>query len=549
MIFPSTLLISLFLTLALIPILRNLAIKINAMDYPTPRKLHTHPLPKIGGVAMAIGCLIPVALYANGNQFMRAVLIGTSIVVVFGVIDDFKDLGYKFKFLGQILAGAVVIFYGGLKISSLGVCLPEGVHLPDVLAIPLTLLAIVGVTNAINLSDGLDGLAGGSSLLTFICIGYLAYTGAYIGSNHFIAMMSAAVIGAIFGFLRFNTYPAMIFMGDAGSQLLGFLAITLSLGLTQCNTPLSSFLPLLLLGFPVLDTLTVMAERIANGKSPLKADKNHFHHKLLRLGLFHTEAVVTIYSITALLVLSAFFFRFYSEWFLLIIYLMFSGLIIGGFLIADKTGWRVQRYDLVDKVIKGKLAILKEKHILSKVSFHFIEIAVPLLLVFSCLLPAKIPFIYSGFALALTGITIVTWIFMKNWLLGALRITYYLLVLLTLRLGQVDIVSWMNTKGTMLYNLSFLVLAFFVVLTLKFTRRKKGFKVTPMDFLILVIAIVVPNLPDPRIQNLHMGFLATQMIVFFFSFEVLVGELRGHINRMGTAILVAMSLIAIRGVF
>jgi len=548
MIFLSTLLISFFITMALIPILKGIAVRMKAMDFPNPRKVHGHPMPKFGGIAMAFGTLIPVTFYANGDKFMHAVLLGTWIVVVFGFIDDLIDLGYKFKFSGQILAAAVVIFYGELRIKTLGVCLPAGVQLPDILAIPLTLLAIVGVTNAINLSDGLDGLAGGSSLLIFICIGYLAYIGSYIGSNHYIVLMSAAASGAVFGFLRFNTYPATIFMGDAGSQLLGFLAITLSLGLTQGNTPLSSFLPLLLLGFPVLDTLTVMTERISNGKSPFKADKNHFHHKLIRLGLSHTEAVVAIYTITALLVCSAFIFRFYTEWFLLLFYLIFSAFVLGGFLVADKTGWRIQRYDLFDRAIKGKLAILREKQILNKVSFHFVEIVVPLLLIFSCMLPARIPFYYSVVAISLVGLTIGTWFFMKNWLAGALRISYYLLVPLTLWLGQIDMVAWLNPKAGMLYNLSFVALALFAVITLKLTRRKKGFWVTPMDFLILVIAIVVPNLPDPRIQSLQMGFLAAKMIVLFFSFEVLIGELRGQLKRQGIATLVAILLVVVRGV-
>ena len=531
-----------------IPILKVVAVKLNAMDLPNPRKVHSYPMPKIGGVAMALGALVPVVLYAKNDNFFYAVLIGTWIVVIHGVIDDLKDFGHKFKFLGQILAALVVIFYGGVKIKILGIFLPEGMHLPDALSIPLTLLAIVGVTNAINLSDGLDGLAGGSSLLIFLCIGYLAHTGSYIGNNYFIVLMSSAVVGAIFGFLRFNTYPATIFMGDAGSQLLGFLAITLSLGLTQCNTPLSSFLPLLLLGYPVLDTLTVMAERISKGKSPFKADKNHFHHKLIRLGFFHTEAVVAIYAITAMLVSSAFIFRFHTEWYLLTFYLVFSGLFIGGFIVADKAGWQLQRYDLVDKVIKGKVAILREKYILIKVSFYFVQIAVPLLLISSCMLPAAVPFYYSLLTLALIGLTTITWFFMRYWMTGALRISFYLLVPLTLRLGQIDMVSWMNTRATMLYNLSFLALALFVVLTLKFTRRRKGFKVTPMDFLILIVAIVVPNLPDPRIQSLDMGFLATKIIVLLFSFEVLIGELRGQIKNVVAATLAALLLVAIRGV-
>jgi UDP-GlcNAc:undecaprenyl-phosphate GlcNAc-1-phosphate transferase len=137
---------------------------------------------------------------------------------------------------------------------------------------------------------------------------------------------------------------------------------------------------------------------------------------------------------------------------------------------------------------------------------------------------------------------------MKNWLAGALRLSYYLSVPLILRLGQIDMVSWMNARATIIYNFSFLVLALFIVLTLKFTRRQKGFRVTPMDFLILIIAIVAPYLPDPRIQSLQMGYLATKMMVLFFTFEVSIGELRGQLKRLGIATLMALFLVAIRGI-
>jgi len=533
--------------MALIPIFKTIAVKMNAMDFPNPRKVHLAPMPKIGGIAMALGTLVPVVLYVNGDPLTNSILIGAWIIVIFGVVDDFKGLGYKAKFVGQVLAALVVIFYGGLKISLLGDYLPDGILIPDLVAIPLTLLAIVGVTNAINLSDGLDGLAGGSSLLIFICIGYLAYTGLYQPANHFIMIISAAVIGATFGFLRFNTYPATVFMGDAGSQLLGFLAITLSLGLTQCSTPLSAFIPLLLLGFPVLDTLTVMTERISNGRSPFKADQNHFHHKLMRLGLFHTEAVVTIYILTAFLVLSAFVFRFYSEWFLLGFYLVFAGIIVCGFVITDRTGWKLGRFDLIDRAIKGRLKIVKERFILIKVSFHFVEFVLPLLVIVSCLIPADIPVYFSWVSLALTAALAFTWIFFRDWLTGLLRISFYLLVPTVLWLGKTHVASWIEPGAMQVYHLAFVALAMFVVLTLKFTRRQKGFKATPMDLLILVIALVVPNLPDPAIQSFNMGFLAVRIIVLFFSFEVLVGELRGMLPRLGVATVAALLVLAVRG--
>jgi UDP-GlcNAc:undecaprenyl-phosphate GlcNAc-1-phosphate transferase len=547
MTFISTLLITMVVTIILIPICKSIAVRNNVMDFPNPRKVHTRPMPKIGGIAMAVGALGPTVLWATGCRMVSAVIIGAWIIVIFGVLDDFKNLGYKGKFVGQVLAALVVIFIGGLKIKGVGNWLPDGALLPDLIAIPLTLVVIVGVTNAINLSDGLDGLAGGNSLLIFICIGYLAYTGQYRPENHLIMVLCAAIIGAIFGFLRFNTYPATVFMGDAGSQLLGFLAITLSLGLTQGNTPLSPALPLILLGFPVLDTLTVMIERILNRRSPFKADQNHFHHKLIRLGFFHTEAVVTIYLLTVFLVFVAFIFRFYSEWFLLFFYIAFSGIIIGGFVAADRTGWKLQRYTLIDGFIKGKLRIFKEKHIVIKVSFQFVENAVPLLLIVTSILPTRMPPYFSVAALILAVITLWTSIFMKKWLTAALRLSFYLMVPFILRLGQLDMVSWMNYKTILLYNLSFGVLALFVVLTLKFTRRREGFKATPIDFLLLVIALVLPNLPDPQIQNSGMGFLATKIIVLFFSFEVLIGELRGKLTQLSMANVVALLVVSFKG--
>jgi len=233
-----------------------------------------------------------------------AYAVGVGIIVLVGLIDDLKTLGYKAKFAGQIAAAIVVVIYG-IKIKSLGAFLPDYMVLPDWIAIPFTVFVIVGVTNAVNLADGLDGLAGGICLLSLCCIAYLGYMDGEQG----LAIMSIALAGAIFGFLRFNTYPADLFMGDTGSQFLGFSIVTFSLSLTQDSTPLSPVLPLIIVGFVVLDTLAVMAERIAEGRSVFSADKNHFHHKLMRLGFSHTESVLTIYIIQTVLVVSAYVFQ------------------------------------------------------------------------------------------------------------------------------------------------------------------------------------------------------------------------------------------------
>lgn len=532
-----------FITIALIPLFKGLAVRLNAMDIPDERKVHPYPMPKSGGIAMASGVLVPVLFWANGEEFVRAVLLGAGILLLFGLIDDFRKLGYKAKFAGQFAAALVVILYGGIKIKSLGVLVPDSVLLPDWCAIPLTLLVIVGATNAINLADGLDGLAGGISLLSFTCIGYLAYMGGNVG----IALLSVAMVGAILGFLRFNTYPAVLFMGDAGSQFLGFLAGTLSLGLTQGNTPLSPLLPLILLGFPLLDTMTVMFERVYKGRSPFTPDRNHFHHKLIRVGLFHTEAVLVIYILQAFLVTSAFIFRSYSEWFLLILYTVFSGIILSGFFVAGKTGWKLKRYRLVDKVIKGRLRILREKNILIKASFRIVTVGVPSLLLFTCFLPTSIPMYFSFLTLAFLGLILVTLLTKKEWMGGALRLALYLSIPLLIYVSEVDMVPWMNDKLGQPYNLSFGFLLLSVILTLKFTRRRNGFTATPMDFLILFIALVVPNLPDESIQSYHMGLIAAKIIILLLSYEVLIGELRRKLNRLGLTTIPALLVMSVRG--
>ncbi|SPD73184.1 Glycosyltransferase, group 4 family [uncultured Desulfobacterium sp.] len=542
MIFLPTILISMFITICVMPFLRRLAVRFHAIDIPDERKVHVNPVPKCGGIGIALGALVPIILWAPEDLFVRAVLIGAGIITVFGLADDFLNLGYKAKFFGQISAALVVILYGGIKITSLGALLPDGVLLPEWLAILLSIIVIVGVTNAINLSDGLDGLAGGTCLLIFLCIGYLAYC----IENSMVSIMAFAVVGALFGFLRFNTYPATLFMGDAGSQMLGFLAITLSLGITQPNTAFSPILPILLLGFPVLDTLTVMIERMAEGKSPFVADKKHFHHRLIGLNLYHTESVFTIYIIQCFLITSAFFLRFYSGVFLLIYYFAFSVFIISGFFVAEKAGWKLRRPGL-EKSVKGRLKVLRETNIHIKFVFRVLHFGVPLLVIFSCLAPKTVPLHLAILSLGFIVLLFITRLLKEKWLSVVMGISLYIFVPFAIYTGENDMASWLNGGTLLAYNLSFAVLALFTFLTLRFTRRTRGFGITPMHFLIIFIALVVPNLPNIGIEKQSLGMIATKMIVLFFGYEVLTGELRGNTNKLWLGINSAMGVMAVRG--
>jgi UDP-GlcNAc:undecaprenyl-phosphate GlcNAc-1-phosphate transferase len=306
---------------------------------------------------------------------------------------------------------------------------------------------------------------------------------------------------------------------------------------------------LILFGFPVLDTLTVMFSRIAKGGSPFAADKSHFHHKLMTLGLYHTEAVFVIYVIQAMLVSAAFLFRFHSDWLLFGGYLVFCGLILTGQYLSYRTGWRFKRYDVIDLVIKGRLRKLKEKGILIKVSFGAVEALIPTILLFSCFIPASVPRYFSVFFLSLAVLVLAVWIGKKEWVSGLLRLVIYLCIPVVIYLGQRETAGWMSADITRLYNLSFGLVTLLSLIVVRFTRRKRGFHFYPLDFLVLFLALVVSNLPAASFQmhRSDMPLLAVKLIVLFYGYEILVGELRGEVKGLGVTTIIALAVLGARG--
>jgi UDP-GlcNAc:undecaprenyl-phosphate/decaprenyl-phosphate GlcNAc-1-phosphate transferase len=539
MIFLATLLISVLITIALTPAFSALALRYQLVDLPGERKVHLIPIPRVGGIAMALGAFTPILLWHYADSFVQSYLVGAGILVAFGALDDFRELSPRAKFLGQIAAALSAVYLGGIKIQSLGMLAPDNYLLPEPAAVALTVLVIVGVTNAINLSDGLDGLAGGICLLIFAGIGYLAY----LDDSFTIGLISLSLGGALFGFLRFNTHPASIFMGDSGSQFLGFSAITLALGLTQGHpTALSPVLPLILLGFPVLDTLTVMFSRISNGRSPFSADKNHFHHNLMALGFLHPESVLIIYAFQALLLLASVHFRFYSDWSLLAGYLVFSLLVLAGFNRAARNRRQVKRFPFLDAKVAGRLRLLKKEGTVIRCSFPVFETAVPLLLFVTCLVAPRPPLYLSAVCAALAVLVLAVCRARRSWLPALLRFVLYLLIPFAVYSSDALVPLLDGTPLVRVFNASFGAMALLIVLISKFSRRKSGFRSSPMDFLIIILALVVPNLPEQKIQEYQIGLTAAKILLLYFSFEVLQSEMRGKLNRL--AVWSAASLIA-----
>jgi UDP-GlcNAc:undecaprenyl-phosphate GlcNAc-1-phosphate transferase len=543
MIYLSTLLLTLLVTIVLVPITIKVSEMIQKYDMPGRRKVHTVPVPRTGGIAMAVAVFSSMLLWAQESSFLSAYVMGAGIIVVFGLIDDFVDLSYRYKFTGQFLAALVVVIVGGVQIRNLGTLFPGSGQLALWISIPLTIIVIVGVTNAINLADGLDGLAGGICILSFCCTGYIAY----LSNNTDIALLAVALVGSIFGFLKYNTYPASIFMGDTGSQFLGFSLVTTTVSMTQGSTGLSPLLPMIIFGFPVLDTAVVMLERIGAGRSPFKPDKNHFHHKLIRLGLVHKEAVFVIYLLQALLVVSAFVFRYYSDWFLLIGYGIFVNIVVIGFFAAEITRWKAKRYTFLDKHIKGKLAKIKKRGVWIIFSFKIVEYGIPLLLFVTTLLPATVPGYFSYMAAGLLILTVVFAFLKKQWLKWFLMADLYIVIPLIVFFSTQSSYPFVTESMMWAYNCAFIVLVFFVIMTLRLTRRRSGFKVTPMDFLIVFIAIIAPFVAGVYGQHKQLTFVAAKTVMLFFSYEVLIGELRGEYKRLAPFTICSLAAIIVRG--
>ena len=534
MAFFSTLFISVLLTIITIPPLIMLSLRLQMVDVPDERKVHATPIPRCGGIAIAFGALTPLAYWYAGSPFVLSFLAAASCIVFFGLADDFLGLSPRWKFFGQILAALIVISWGGVKIVFLGDLLPEGMLLPLGIGVPLTMLVLVGVTNAVNLSDGLDGLAGGVSLLNVCFIGYLALM---TGQSE-IALVSLALVGAIFGFLRFNTHPATIFMGDSGSQFLGFAAVTLTLLLTQRVTAFSPLVTLLLFGLPVLDTFTVMVTRIKRGRSPFSPDRRHFHHRLLEIGLSHAEAVLTLYLLQALLIFLTYTLRFYSSWWLLFVYFLFALVILVFFHYARKKAWQ-QKCRPVIAQVKTRFKTVRAQRRIQAVSCPSFKYLLYVLVFVSSLLPGELD-TFSGISFLAVGFLIVlVQRFRPEALVVTIRTVFYMVIPFAVYWGDHNISLWLGLGGDRFLNASFILLLAMSTVTSIFSTRRKGIWSTPLDFLILLLMLILPNLADISTHDQRLGLVGLKCIILVTSLEVLVAEMRGNIT--GISVVMASS--------
>lgn len=299
--------IALILALIMTPLVKKFAFKVGAIDKPNHRKVHTRIMPRLGGLAIYIAFVaaffllspfIPEGLLRPRDvNMIHALLAGGTIIIIIGALDDRFELSAKVKLLGQIIAACVVVFGFDVHIDLVNIPFGETMQpIAEWIGIPLTIIWIVGVSNAINLIDGLDGLAAGVS---GIAIATIAVMASLMGFQPVI-LLSTLLLGGIIGFLVFNFHPAKIFMGDSGSLFLGFSLATLSmLGFKQVAI-VSFVTPLLIIGVPLSDTFFAIVRRWVNKRPIFAPDRGHLHHRLRDLGFSHRRTVLIIWGVSAI---------------------------------------------------------------------------------------------------------------------------------------------------------------------------------------------------------------------------------------------------------
>ncbi|MBQ7137181.1 MAG: undecaprenyl/decaprenyl-phosphate alpha-N-acetylglucosaminyl 1-phosphate transferase [Bacilli bacterium] len=341
-------LITFVFTAVIIPGIIRIAKHINAIDVPKDnRRVHTKPIPKLGGLAIFGGFLFGYMLFGVHSIQMNSILIGSFIIIITGIIDDINPISAKYKMLGQFCAALSIMFYGNILLDEVTV-FGQIIHF-GTFAYPITLLFILGCINIINLIDGLDGLSGGITSIFLITMGVIAFIQGRQGTLEITLIF--ITLGSVLGFLLHNFNPAKIFAGDTGSMFMGFIIAIVSLLGFKGAMFLSFMVPLAVLAIPILDTLFAIFRRMLKKKPIFEADKDHMHHQLLKMNFSQRKTVLIIYVINILFSLAAIFFTVGDARAAIVIY----------FILLILTIWFILHTGILSQSISDKIKCVEDK--------------------------------------------------------------------------------------------------------------------------------------------------------------------------------------------
>jgi UDP-GlcNAc:undecaprenyl-phosphate GlcNAc-1-phosphate transferase len=532
------LLTALVISMALTPLMIRLAPRLRMVDLPDPRKVHAKAIPRVGGIGIVLGSLISLLLWLPTEPWLHSYLFGSLVLLAFGAADDSMELGHYPKFIGQIAAAVAVVYWGDVWVASIPF-LSEA--LPPAIGKPFTVFALVGVMNAMNHSDGLDGLAGGESMLSMVATAYLAYLAGGTG----VVVLAAAVIGGVFGFLRFNTHPAQVFMGDSGSQFIGFSVGVLAVLLTQqVNGSLSMALPVLIIGLPIVDILAVFGQRIQGGMNWFRATRNHIHHRLLDIGFKHHQVVVLIYSVQALLVLSAVLLAYESDLAVVAAYVLVCAAVFALIVAAERSGWRFR--GAVPAVtpspaVAADAADGGSRRAWQSLPMLFIKLTIPAYLLVAGLAVATVPFdiaIVAGCVLGLAAASSIPWA--SGIRLMLLRVALYLGTACQVFLARL---ADSTSAGSAIEGGYFILLGLAVAMALRI-EGARGFRTTPLDFLMVFIVVVAAALSGLTFSaGLASAEVVVRLAVLFYAIELVISGNRGREGALSQWSVIAASLL------
>ena len=534
-----------FLSMLLMPVATSLAHKAGAIDIPKSRSTHTTPKPRMGGLAMSLSLMISCLTFLPYGAFLLAFLSGLIVIVITGLIDDMAELSPRWKFLGQTVGALLFVYLSGMEINHIGDLVGFGDITLGKASFAFTVFCLVGAINALNLADGLDGLASGLSVIGTVFLAYFAWS---INSSE-LMIIAVSLIGAILGFLRYNSYPARVFMGDSGSMMLGYVMAVLLI--TLSNTSQSVPIPALamVVALPLLDTLLVMGSRIHAGRSPFKPDRTHMHHRLLDMGFPHPAVVAVIYSAMLFFGLLAVGLHDHPDW------VIFSNLVGAGLVIFCGITLAQQTNFYYKAKASKKLESIRQIHAFRLVAYWLRITARPIGvgIFVALLLPAIFAPLFtmnSNKVLALYCAAALLAFFSfrtrrqadKSILHGTLYVAIFALLLIYNLSGLAN-PSWL---GWYINTLSIATLIW-VVMKLFFAKHSEIMFATDFGLLILFISWFIPFVALEDLY-LHDGILQTVQrtclltIPFVLAMKI---NIRNHRQKLWFSIPLVVALVTV----
>lgn len=531
-------------SMLVIPLAWRAAPHLGMVDHPDARKVHAQPVPRVGGWGIVAGMLLPLLLLRPWDPLLQSFVAGTLVLFLFGAWDDARQISHWPKFAGQLLAAGIVVFCGDLYVTRLPFV--DGAALGEWGGRTFTIVAMVGAMNATNHSDGLDGLAAGETLLSLVAIAFMAY----LAGAPFDLHLALLVIGGIIGFLRYNTHPARVFMGDAGSQVLGFAAAFLVVHLLQySNGAASAALPLLLLGLPLADISMVLFLRIRGGMNWFKATRNHVHHRLLDLGFTHFQSVVAIYSVQACLVTAAVLLRYAPDSVVTGVYGLAIGALFAALGLAERRGWKIGTARWLPDLsfLARVVAALRSRRMQSAFPW-VIAVTVSLLVLFAGFGSAEVPRDFGLLAGGAALLSLLAIAVRRSWEGAALRLIAYV----TVTFATYLVTTYPSDAGavaTMGFGAAIAVLALLLAIFVRFVSAQR-FGTTPTDFLVSFAVLAL--LAFGSLGTTHGGLDApvqfvTFSTVLFYACEVVIGYLHRWRQVLGSVSLATLLVVAVRG--